>query len=162
MLKCHFFFFISDDIHNIDLWGTHGPESDVHLFGVNNIPLFRTEENRDSYKNVFTEVFDRPIRSKIGGCFIMNGDIVIIPYLMDNNRENIHLYKDRLNHEFWRFFLYSKTNRGYKFNYDVLQKKFIARDCHGIDYVETLPVVDLKSEFDISPKHILWTSDWMK
>lgn len=114
------------------------------------------------YENVFTSVFDYAIRPKFAGYFFINGDIVAIPYLMDNNRENIHLYRDRLYREYWRFFLYTKTNRGYRFYYDLTNDKFVSRDCYGVDFVESLPKINFKDEFDISPRHVLWSIDWLK
>lgn len=114
------------------------------------------------YADVFTTPFNHRIRPKFAGYFFINGDVVAIPYLMDNNRENIHLYRDRLYREYWRFFLYSKTNRGYKFYYDLTNDKFVSRDCHGVDFIEDLPSIDFKDEFDISPQHVLWSAKWLK
>lgn len=147
----------TDDIHSFD---RHNQEWDSDFFGINNIPVF--DSNTMSYSDVFTDIFSKSIRSKIAGYFFINGDIVAIPFLMDNNRENIHLYKDRLLHEFWRFFLYTKTNRGYKFYYDLINDRFISRDCHGVDFIEELPNIVLKEEFDVRDESILWHKRWIK
>ncbi|MGI4813455.1 MAG: hypothetical protein ACRYGG_09015 [Janthinobacterium lividum] len=112
------------------------------------------------------EVFGSELKNKLLGHFFISGEIVVIPFIMENNRENLHFFKDgktKLN--YWRFFLYNTNNNGFKFEYCVNTDKFSFRNKRGEIKSEGQDIskdVDFKKEFMVDDKHIIMNTVWIK
>lgn len=130
-----------------------------------NKKLHKIEKNEIKFKNVNEEkldlitmdVFeDADLKDFFLGYFMINGQIVAIPYILTNNREKPHKYLKKTKHSQFRLFLYNRTGKGNKFALEIVngEHRFTYRDHLGIDHSTIPQIFDTLFAFDIDKKHI--------
>lgn len=124
-----------------------------------NKKLIEEEDLRDFLNtNVYYVLFQLKLKPKLAGHFIVNGEIVVIPYILENNRENIHAFNNNATQTSnWRFFLYNNENRGYKFELNSENNAFTFRNKNGQIFQENdnfETEIDFSTEFNFRNEHI--------
>lgn len=141
-----------------------GSEFDLQCCGItrNELDLMSPPDN--SMENFFNS-FMTPLQKILRGYFINNGDICLIPFLVDNNREEFHYYDDKNNNEtFFRFFLYNNKNRGFLFSHMQKKNAFCFIDKSGQSSINQdikENQLSFKKEFHINDVYMLRNYQWI-
>lgn len=153
---------------NVDLEQKNGFLCNWKL--TSRLPVFTNFDiKRENHlETLFCSLFRGNVKNKLIGYFVVNGEIVSIPYILENNRESLHKYADKeTKKKSLRFFLYNNNFRGYKFNLDCTDNSFHCKDKNGrihneFDCNSSKDIIDFRNEFNFSETHILFDANCIK